>query len=67
MAKTPTEAPEPADKRRFVNRNPHLQAAARIVDILHEFDPTKRLAILRTVNDVLGEQPELEFMPPEQH
>lgn len=63
MAKQPEPA---ADKRRFVNRNPHLQAAAKIVDILHQFDPAKRAAVLRTVNDVLAEQPELPFVPEEQ-
>ena len=64
MSKTPT--PEPADKRRFVNRNTHLSAAAKIVDILSGFDHTKRNAIMRTVHEALVfEQAELPMEPAE--
>ncbi len=55
-----------ADKRRFVNRNPRLAATAKIVDILSGFDPVEQAAILRAVQDLMREQPELAFVPSDQ-
>lgn len=54
---------EGTDKRRFVNRNAHLKAAAEIVAILDGVDPVKWPGILQTVQAALYEQPSLPFIP----
>lgn len=64
MAKqTETSLPEfeePAKpKTRLVNRNAHLAAASKIVNILGDVDPAKWTAILNIVRDSLQIQPEL--------
>lgn len=57
----PPPFPGEADRRRLVNRLPRLSAVAKIIDVLSEFGPAERAAILRAVNELLNEQPTLPF------